>query len=262
MQNSDSAIRETDRLFDIFLSVLNSDNLHPESIDKVRVSAANPVKECTAKEYVEKEISVENTDVDKEDERFSMDFEMLRKVCYSCERCSSFAKDLVTGRKNVLFGKGYEALVDVFVVVDRPSELKNEKGNLLSKMLKSISLDIEFNCYITSLLKCNSFSSDESLSELPVEVFKTCSVYLKQQIALIQPKSILCFGKNCLTYLMDESSQFKKEQGKFILYDKSIPLICTSKPSEIMRNEELKRVVWEDLKKLARLLNLRILGKK
>ena len=49
-------------------------------------------------------------------------------------------------------------------------------------------------------------------------------------------------------------------RGRFFFFD-GIPMICTYHPAAVLRDPELKRPVWDDLKKLARYLGLPVGGK-
>jgi DNA polymerase len=53
--------------------------------------------------------------------------------------------------------------------------------------------------------------------------------------------------------LLNTTHPIGRLRGKFIDYqagDRTIPLIATYHPSALLRNEELKRPAWEDLKML------------
>lgn len=196
------------------------------------------------------------------DIRLSLDLAGLKKDCASCNRCR-----LAQTRTNTVFGDGCEVRPDVLVVGEGPGETEDKTGlpfvgragELLTKMLAAISLNRENNCYITNTVKCRP---PENRDPLPDEK-QICGLYVRQQIALIRPKAILCLGKGASCMLTgEEESSMGQLRGRFFFYDNSIPLICTYHPAAVLRNPDLKRPVWEDLKKLARFLNLGIAGER
>ena len=196
------------------------------------------------------------------DIRLSLDLGGLARDCGNCTRCR-----LASTRTKTVFGDGCIVRPDVLVVGEGPGETEDRTGlpfvgragELLTKMLASISLYRESNCYITNTVKCRP---PENRDPLPDEK-EACGPYVKQQIALIRPKAILCLGKGASCMLTgQDSASMGQLRGRFFFYDGSIPMICTYHPAAVLRNPDLKRPVWEDLKKLARFLNLGIAGER
>ncbi len=196
------------------------------------------------------------------DIRLSLDLGGLAADCAKCTRCR-----LASTRTKTVFGDGCIARPDVLVVGEGPGETEDKTGlpfvgragELLTKMLSSISLYRESNCYITNTVKCRP---PENRDPLPDEK-QACGLYVRQQIALIRPKAILCLGRGASCMLTgQEDCSMAQLRGRFFFYDGSIPMICTYHPAAVLRNTDLKRPVWEDLKKLARFLNLGIAGER
>ena len=195
-----------------------------------------------------------------EDIRLSIDLNGLKADCLSCRRCR-----LCQTRTNTVFGEGCEDRPDVFVVGEGPGETEDltgrpftgKAGELLEKMLAAISLSRADNCYISNIVKCRP---PQNRDPMPDEK-NICGVYVRQQISLLRPKAILCLGRNAANYLTGEdTASMAQLRGRFFFYERSIPLISTYHPAAVLRNPELKRPVWEDLKKLASFLNLEISG--
>ena len=59
---------------------------------------------------------------------------------------------------------------------------------------------------------------------------------------------ILCMGKIAIEKLMNQNIAITQAHGEFFDYN-GIPVMPTYHPSALLRNEELKRPAWEDLKK-------------
>jgi DNA polymerase len=126
-------------------------------------------------------------------------------------------------------------------------------GQLLDKMLASIGLRREQNCFIANVVKCRPPGNrDPEAGEL-----SSCAPYLSRQIHCLKPRAILCLGRVAANSLLGngEGQPIGGLRGRFFDYSPPgggapIPLIATYHPSALLRNEEWKRPVWEDLKKL------------
>jgi DNA polymerase len=122
-------------------------------------------------------------------------------------------------------------------------------GQLLDKMLASIGLSRENNCFIANVIKCRP---PENRDPQPDET-AACAPFLARQIQLLQPRFILCAGRIAGHTLLNTSEPIGKLRGKFINFqagDREIPFLATYHPSALLRNEDFKRPAWEDLKLL------------
>ena len=72
--------------------------------------------------------------------------------------------------------------------------------------------------------------------------------FLQAQIHILKPKMILCMGKIAIEKLMNQSISITQSHGQFFEYN-NIPVMPTYHPSALLRNTDLKRPAWEDLKK-------------
>jgi DNA polymerase len=173
----------------------------------------------------------------------------------ACNRCQLCAK-----RKNAAPGEGVARPL-VMVIGEGPGAEEDAQGRpfvgragqLLDKMLSSIQLSRNTNCFIANVVKCRP---PENRDPYPEET-SACAGFLKRQIALLSPKFILVAGRVAARTLLDTSEPVGKLRGKFMEYaldNTTIPLLITYHPAALLRNEELKRPAWEDLK----LLRLRL----
>jgi DNA polymerase len=104
-----------------------------------------------------------------------------------------------------------------------------EDARLLDKMLGSIGLSKESNCFITNVVEYES------------------------RLQSMKPRFILCLGESASQTLLHSAEPIGKLRGKFMDFktqDMTIPLIATYHPGALLRNEELKRPCWDDLKLL------------
>ena len=162
-----------------------------------------------------------------------------------CTRCT-----LARTRNNVVPGMGVEN-PDVLVIGEGPGYDEDKQGLpfvgkagiLLDKMLAAIGLDRKSNCYIANIVKCRP---PQNRDPFPQEQ-DACFSFLEAQINILKPKMILCMGKISSNKMLNQDSPIGTLRGQFFEYN-SIPLMVTYHPSALLRNEQLKRPAWDDLK--------------
>ncbi|MCE5255767.1 MAG: uracil-DNA glycosylase [Spirochaetaceae bacterium] len=191
-------------------------------------------------------------DEDSEEGHAQLDeFSALQEKVLACQACV-----LGSGRKNVVFGQGVQNPM-VLVVGEGPGAEEDNQGlpfvgasgKLLDKMLASIGLSRETNCYIANVVKCRPPNNREPAPDERAQ----CMPFLQQQIQLLAPKAILCAGRTAAQALLSTAEGINRMRGKTYDYE-GIPLIATYHPSALLRDETLKRPAWEDLKRLRGLL--------
>jgi DNA polymerase len=170
------------------------------------------------------------------------------KVCRSCPLCG--------GRTNAVPGEGV-VHPKVLVIGEGPGADEDatgrpfvgKAGQLLDRMLASIGLSRETNCFIANVVKCRPPNNRDPHPDETA----ACMSFLERQIKILQPAFILCAGRIAAQTLLKTEEPIGKLRGAFneICFDDlSIPLLATYHPSAVLRNEELKRPAWEDLKLL------------
>ena len=177
--------------------------------------------------------------------------ELVAADVRSCTACK-----LGASRTNAVPGEGARQPL-VMVIGEGPGADEDatgrpfvgRAGQLLDKMLNSIGLARESNCFIANVIKCRP---PENRDPQPDET-AACASFLARQIQLLQPRFIFCAGKIAAQTLLNTSEPIGKLRGKFINFqagDRTIPFLPTYHPSALLRNEDLKRPAWEDLKLL------------
>jgi DNA polymerase len=173
-----------------------------------------------------------------------------------CAACS-----LSGGRKNAVPGEGAPRPL-VLVVGEGPGEDEDASGRpfvgragqLLDRMLASVGLSREKNCFIANTVKCRPPHNRDPLPEEAA----ACSRFLARQIRLLNPRIILCVGRIAAQTMLRTHASMGSLRGSFVPYeaaeDLSIPLIATYHPSAILRDDSYRRPAWEDLKLLRRRL--------
>ena len=121
-------------------------------------------------------------------------------------------------------------------------------GSLLKKMLSAIDIKIE-KVYKTYSI---NFRPPEDRKPTTQEI-KRYSIFLKEHIAIINPKIIILMGSTAMEIVTGLKNKISNERGKWkeiILKNKTFPLIITYSPSYLIRFPENKKYSWEDLKKI------------
>ena len=174
------------------------------------------------------------------------DFMRMSKHCfynYKVERRSDDPAVILysggttgTTKGIVLTNKNFNALGQQVVAANpmfRPGD----------KMLAAISLSRHSNCFIANIVKCRPPGNRDPLPE----ECHACRSYLDAQIAILKPRLILCMGRVATQNLLQTTLGIGQLRGKFTEYN-GIPCMATYHPSALLRNQELKRPAWEDLK--------------
>lgn len=231
----------------------NSVNSHASdsfSDSTITSSQNNIISQVTQKQDT---ISVESNQESLNSSKLSLK-DIADKIS-RCTRCS-----LARTRNNVVPGMGVEH-PDVLVIGEGPGADEDmqglpfvgKAGILLDRMLAAIQLDRKTNCYIANIVKCRP---PQNRVPYPEEQ-DSCFSFLEAQINILKPKMILCMGKTSAGKMLNNDSPIGQIRGQFFEYN-HIPLLVTYHPSALLRNEELKKPAWEDLKKFkARLDQIR-----
>jgi DNA polymerase len=169
----------------------------------------------------------------------------------ACRNCS-----LGSTRTNAAPGEGVSSPL-VLVIGEGPGAEEDAQGRpfvgragqLLDKMLASIDLSRNTNCFIANVVKCRPPNNRDPYPEETA----SCARFLERQIILLNPKFILVAGRIAAQTLLKTTEPIGKLRGKFkqLTVGTAIyPLLITYHPAALLRNEELKRPSWEDLKSL------------
>ncbi|TFG64765.1 MAG: uracil-DNA glycosylase [Spirochaetales bacterium] len=190
-----------------------------------------------------------------------------KKACFSeaADEMKILEKEILTCRKCGLCGTRHLAVPgegvlcpSVVVIGEGPGAEEDRTGRpfvgaagkYLDKWLSAIDGDRNTNCYICNLVKCRP-PGNRDPEEDEIEA---CLTYLVRQLDLLKPKVILAAGRIASQRLTGLDSGIGILRGK--VYDfKGIPVVPTYHPSAVLRNQDLRRPVWEDLKQLQILLS-------
>jgi uracil-DNA glycosylase len=179
-------------------------------------------------------------------------FCQLRETALVCRKCPH----LVAFRHQVVFGVGNPDAELMFVgeAPGADEDLQGEPfvgraGELLTRIIQTMGFSRE-EVYIANVLKCRpDMPPDKSGNRPPTaEEMATCLPYLREQIALIQPKLMVALGGVAIRGLLGLDQPMKSLRGRWQEFA-GIPVMPTFHPSYLLRNQSLaeKRKVWEDM---------------
>ena len=175
-----------------------------------------------------------------------MDWENLERTCKSCTRCG-----LCETRHNVVFGVGNRQ-ADVMFVGEGPGEQEDLQGepfvgaagHLLDDMMSIIDLNRK-NCYIANIVKCRPPRNRD-----PLETEQdACIDYLRNQVALIRPKIIVCLGRVAAKRLIDPEYRITRQHGTWVEKG-GIWMTAIYHPSALLRDVSKRPETFDDLLQL------------
>lgn len=180
-----------------------------------------------------------------------LQWEELERVCAACTKCG-----LCETRHNVVFGVGNRE-TDILFVGEGPGEQEDLKGEpfvgpagkLLDDMLSIIDLD-RSRVYIANIVKCRPPRNRD-----PLETEQdACVGYLRNQVALIKPKIIVCLGRIAATKLIKPDFRITREHGTWTQRG-DVWMTATYHPSALLRDLSKRPEAFDDLMIIREKLN-------
>jgi len=113
-----------------------------------------------------------------------------------------------------------------------------EAGEELDKVLIEANLDRE-NIYISNLVKCRPW---KNIAPTKKESILCINRFLVKEIVLIQPKVIICLGRESANTILNNNANIGAMRGKIHkmsakLLGREIPVVPTWHPSYLVRNK-------------------------
>lgn len=173
-----------------------------------------------------------------------LEWEALKHSCHTCTRCG-----LCETRHNVVFGVGNEQ-ADVMFVGEGPGEQEDLRGEpfvgpagkLLDDMLSIIDLSRTTNCYIANIVKCRPPRNRD-----PLETEQdACIDFLRNQVALVKPKIIVCLGRIAAKRLIDSDYRITRQHGQWVQKN-GIWMTAIYHPSALLRDVTKRPETFDDL---------------
>ena len=175
-----------------------------------------------------------------------LNWSALEAACGGCRNCS-----LCETRHHVVFGEGLRT-ADVMFIGEGPGEQEDltgrpfvgRAGQFLDEMLSIIDLD-RSRYFIGNMVKCRPPQNRDPLN---TEI-EACIGYLRNQVALIRPKIIVCLGRIAAMRLIREDFKITREHGQW--FEKAgVHMMAMYHPSALLRDPRKRPEAFEDLKKL------------
>ena len=173
-----------------------------------------------------------------------LDWEGLEAQCLRCQKCA-----LADGRTHVVFGAGSRE-AEVMFIGEGPGEQEDlqglpfvgRAGQLLNDMMEVIDLD-RSKVYIANIVKCRPPHNRDPLNTEQ----EACIDYLRNQVALIRPKLIVCLGRIAATRLIREDFKISREHGQWT-ERAGVWMTAVYHPSAVLRDPRRRPETFEDLK--------------
>ncbi|MEI7481057.1 MAG: uracil-DNA glycosylase [Elusimicrobiota bacterium] len=192
-----------------------------------------------------------------------------------CRKCQ-----LGNSRINAVVGVGNPRAKVVFVG-EGPGFQEDHKGEpfvgrsgqLLDKILETVLGLKREDVYIANIVKCHPMINPENPEAhgndrppTPEEI-SACRPYLDRQLMLIKPRCIVTLGSVATKVLLGVTQGISFVRGKWYDYPVElfgpghpIKVLPTYHPAALLRNSNLKRDTWEDMKMLKLFLEKEVKG--
>jgi len=176
--------------------------------------------------------------------------EELKAHCVNCRACG-----LESTRTNVVFGKG-DPDSDIMFIGEAPGEKEDlsglpfvgAAGKLLDKYLGFIGLETD-DVYIANVIKCRP---PKNRDPLPEEEEK-CIDFLRRQVAIIDPKIIVCLGRIAAAKIIKSDFRITAEHGKWFKKG-NYYITAVYHPAALLRDPRKKEDMLLDFKKIGEML--------
>ena len=172
-----------------------------------------------------------------------LDWNELEQTCLSCTKCG-----LCQTRNNVVFGVGKHD-ADILFIGEGPGEQEDLRGEpfvgaagkLLDDMMSIIDLDRSYS-YIANIVKCRPPKNRDPLDTEQ----EACIGYLRNQVALIRPKIIVCLGRIAAMKIIREDFRISREHGTWIEKN-GVWMTAIYHPSALLRDLSKRPETFVDL---------------
>ncbi|MGI5976324.1 MAG: uracil-DNA glycosylase [Candidatus Limivicinus sp.] len=173
-------------------------------------------------------------------------WEALKTQCSGCMLCP-----LCETRHNLVFGCGNEK-AEVMLIGEGPGEHEDLEGvpfvgpagKFLDSMLEMIDLGRD-RVYIANILKCRPPGNRDPQPQEEA----ACRSWLERQIALVDPKIIVCLGRIAAKALINENFRITKDHG--LWYDiGGRRYTATYHPSALLRDVSKRPEAFSDLRSI------------
>lgn len=180
-----------------------------------------------------------------------LDWDGLKTQCLNCTACG-----LCQTRRNVVFGIG-NPNADIMFIGEGPGEQEDLQGvpfvgpagKLLDEMLSIIDISRNTNCYIANIVKCRPpRNRDPQENEQDA-----CIGFLRNQVALVRPKIIVCLGRIAATRIIDPGYRITRQHGQWVNKN-GVWMTAIYHPSALLRDPSKRPETFDDLLSIRRMI--------
>ncbi len=177
--------------------------------------------------------------------------ELLSKLKTEIENIDNC--ELKKNAKQIVFADG-NSQSKIMIIGEGPGQKEDEQGKpfvgdagiLLNKMLEAIQIKRN-SIYITNVV---NYRPPNNRKPEPSEINRY-SNYLRQHIAIIDPKILILMGSTAMESLFSSKIKISKERGvwkELIIHNKTYLTMITFHPAYLLRQADQKKYSWADLK--------------
>ena len=211
--------------------ILNLEKLNSNDIEYI--FSDKPINRLKTKPQIEEKIKL----LDK-----------LRSEIENIDNC-----ELKKNAKQLVFADGNNQS-KIMIIGEGPGQKEDEQGKpfvgdagiLLNKMLDAIQIKRN-NIYITNVV---NYRPPNNRKPGPSEINRY-SNYLRQHIAIIDPKILILMGSTAMESLFGSKIKISRERGvwkELIIHNKTYLTMITFHPAYLLRQADQKKYSWADLK--------------
>ncbi len=179
--------------------------------------------------------------------------EELRAFIGDCQRCK-----LAPLRTHLVFGVGNPE-ADLMFVGEAPGADEDARGEPFVGRAGQLLTDIiergmglrRADVYICNVIKCRP--PDNRNPE--ADEVAACEPFLMRQIDLVQPRAIVALGTFAVQALLKVKTPISRLRGNWHEV-RGVKLMPTFHPAYLLRSPGEKRVVWQDIQEVMKLLGI------
>ena len=181
------------------------------------------------------------------------ELEKLREDCLNCRGC-----ELCQTRTNVVFGVG-SGDAKIMFIGEGPGEQEDlsgrpfvgRGGQFLDQMMEMVDLSRE-RVFIGNMVKCRPPGNRD-----PLNTEQEASIgYLRNQVALIRPKIIVCLGRIAAGRLIHSDYKITKEHGQWV-EKAGVMMTAIYHPAALLRDPGKRPETFADLKSIQAMIRAR-----
>ena len=184
-----------------------------------------------------------------------VDWPELRARVAACTRCT-----LCSTRTQTVFGVGNQT-ADWLIVGEAPGAEEDRQGEPFVGRAGQLLTDIiergmglsRADVYICNVIKCRP---PDNRNPEPDEV-AACEPFLMRQIDLVRPRAIVALGSFAVQALLKVKTPISRLRGNWQEV-RGVKLMPTFHPAYLLRSPGEKRLVWQDIQEVMKLLGLEI----